>query len=120
MLHVPICFTDNDDNETAEELCKPIKKRPLAEARQASFQLEQDRKFEHMISVLKEQHDCQQQLEVDPDVDAFVTGIAFSLQKSSSMRSFLPRLDHLSMIHCILTESLHQGHILLHKGQNQT
>ena len=78
--------TEDDMKEAGEELHKPIKKWPLAEAQQASFQMEQDCKFEWMMSVLEEQCECQQQLDVDPDVDAFVTGIAFSLQKSAGQQ----------------------------------
>ncbi len=68
-----------------EEIKKPPKKRPLSDARQLGFQLEQDRKFEHLMNVLESQQQ-QSQSEIDPEVDAFVNGITFSLQKSTGQQ----------------------------------
>ncbi len=52
------------------------------------FHVEQDRCFDHLMSALEMQQkqQMQQNLEVDPEVDAFVSGIAFSLQKSSGQQ----------------------------------
>ena len=53
----PFCIdiSDDDSNDLVEEFKKPIKKRPLADARQAAYQAEQECKFEHMISLLEGQ-----------------------------------------------------------------
>ena len=67
---------------STEEIKKPPKKRLLSDARQLGFQLEQDRKFEHLMNVLESQQQ-QSQSEIDPEVDAFVNGIVFLLQKST-------------------------------------
>lgn len=93
-ISMHICFshsilTEEGSNNSDDEIRKPIKKQPLAEARQATYQAEQDHKFESMMALLEGQHHQQQQqhqLEVDLDVDAFVNGIAFSLQKSSGQQ----------------------------------
>ena len=46
--------------------------------------MENDRCFERLMSLLESQQQMQtmQQLEVDPEIDTFVSGIAFSLQKT--------------------------------------
>ncbi len=77
---------ENDSNDSGEEFKKPIKKRPLADMRQATFQAEQDRKFDQIMALLEGQQQQQQHLDVDPDVDTFVNGIAFSLQKSTGQQ----------------------------------
>ncbi len=71
-----------------DEIKRPIKKWPLAEAHNSAYQMDQDRRFERMMSALEDQCecDCQQQLDIDPDVDAFIMGIVYSLQKSSGQQ----------------------------------
>ncbi len=39
-----------------------------------------------MSALEMQQHQMQQNIDVDPEVDAFVNGIAFSLQKSSGQQ----------------------------------
>ena len=76
-------FFFSAENDNSDEIKKPPKKCALADAHAVGFQMEQDRCFERLMSVLESQQHLQQNLEVDPEVDAFVTGIAFSLHKST-------------------------------------
>ncbi len=79
------CLSDKgaSTSSSGEVKCPP-KKRPLADTRALAFQMEQDHKFERLMSALElQQQQMQQHVDVDPDVDAFVSGIAFLLQKST-------------------------------------
>ncbi len=94
-------LAENQDKVVEEDICKPIKKCPLLEARQTAYQMDQEWKFEHMSVLEEQQHN--QHLEVDTDVDAFVTGIAFSLQKSSGQQR-----EHLfADIHNLIYDTLY-------------
>ncbi len=77
-------FSGPSTSTAMEEIKKPPKKRLLTEACQSSYQLDQDCKFERLMNVLEQQQ--QQAGDVDPEVDAFINGIAFSLQKSSGQQ----------------------------------
>ncbi len=86
-----------------EEIQTPPKKRPLTEARAAVFHMDQDRKFERLISILESQNSIQSS-DVDPEVDAFVNGIAFSLQKSVGQQRERLFADIRSLIYDTISE----------------
>ncbi len=78
-------FSGPSTSTAMEEIKKPPKKGLLTEACQSSYQLDQDCKFERLMNVLEQQQQ-QQAGDVDPEVNAFINGIAFSLQKSSGQQ----------------------------------
>ncbi len=59
-----------------------------AEARASTYALDQECRFECMMEALSQQQQPQQFafLEVNPDVEAFVNGLAYSLQKSAGQQ----------------------------------
>ncbi len=74
--------TDAASDSACEETKKPIKKRPLQDMRESTFLLEQEHRFEHMINAFEGLH----ALDVDPEVETFTNGLAYSLNKTSGFQ----------------------------------
>ena len=74
--------TDAASDSACEETKKPIKKRPLQDMRESTFLLEQECRFEHMINAFEGLH----ALDVDPEVETFTNGLAYSLNKTSGFQ----------------------------------
>ena len=56
----------------------------IPEAHVSSYALDQEHRFEHMMEALSQQQAAI--LDVDPDVEAFVNGLAYSLQKTTGQQ----------------------------------